>query len=122
MGLKDSWKETGKEMGSAFAGLGKTLLKSARDGVDKADDLFEGKKDDAEQTPEEQAAKEAESNVFNDGTWRKTGKQLGNAFKSMGQSIILSAEAGCDKIDETVDSVKKKDQQDQAEGQDQQEQ
>lgn len=110
MGLKDSWKETGKEMGSAFAGLGKTLIKSAREGIDKADDWVEGsKKDGEEQTPEEEAAKESESNVFNDGTWRKTGKQLGDAFKSMGQSLILSAEAGCDKIDETVDSVKKQD-------------
>ncbi|MBQ3416661.1 MAG: hypothetical protein IJH32_02380 [Ruminococcus sp.] len=34
--LKDSWKETGKGLGQAFKGLGKTVIKSAEKGVDKA--------------------------------------------------------------------------------------
>lgn len=35
--LKNSWKETGKGLGQAFAGLGKSIVKSAKAGIDKAD-------------------------------------------------------------------------------------
>ena len=38
MSLKDSWKETGVGLGHAFRDLGKTLVKTAKTGVDKADD------------------------------------------------------------------------------------
>ena len=38
MALKDSWKETGTSLGHAFRDLGKTLVKTVRTGVDKADD------------------------------------------------------------------------------------
>ena len=32
-----SWRETGKELGGAFVGLGRTLLHTAEAGVDKAE-------------------------------------------------------------------------------------
>ncbi len=35
--LKDNWKETGKELGHAFSGLGKTLIKTAKTAVNKAE-------------------------------------------------------------------------------------
>ena len=35
-GFKDSWKETGKGLGQAFKGLGKTVIKTAEVGVNKA--------------------------------------------------------------------------------------
>lgn len=38
MGLKDNWKETGTSLGHAFRDLGKTLVKTVKTGVDKADD------------------------------------------------------------------------------------
>ena len=38
MGLKDNWKEAGTGLGHAFRDLGKTLVKTVKTGVDKADD------------------------------------------------------------------------------------
>ena len=44
--LKESWKETGKGLGNAFAGLGKTLVKTAAAGIKKAEEWATS--DDAE--------------------------------------------------------------------------
>ena len=38
MGLKDNWKEAGSGLGHAFRDLGKTIVKTVRTGVDKADE------------------------------------------------------------------------------------
>ena len=38
MSLKESWKETGVGLGHAFRDLGKTIVKTAKTGVDKADE------------------------------------------------------------------------------------
>ena len=45
MSTKDDWKQTGKELGHAFKGLGKTILKTAKAGADKAVEWAE--RDDA---------------------------------------------------------------------------
>ena len=37
MALNDEWKNTGKTLGGAFANLGKTLIRTAKVGVDKAE-------------------------------------------------------------------------------------
>lgn len=39
--MKESWKETGSGLGHAFEGLGKTILKTGKKGVDKAVDWAE---------------------------------------------------------------------------------
>ena len=52
--LKESWKETGKNLGGAFKQLGKSIVKSGATVVNKANDWAE--KDDAK----EAARKEAE--------------------------------------------------------------
>ena len=52
MALKDSWKETGSSLGHAFRDLGKTLVKTVKTGVDKADEWANSP--EAEQTPEEE--------------------------------------------------------------------
>lgn len=39
--LKNSWKNTGTELGHAFRDLGKTLINSGKKGVDKAVDWAE---------------------------------------------------------------------------------
>ena len=52
--LKESWKETGKDLGGAFKQLGKTIVKSGATVVNKANDWVE--RDDAK----EEARKEAE--------------------------------------------------------------
>lgn len=94
MALKDEWKGTGKELGGAFANLGKTLLRTAKVGVDKAEAWADGK-DPAQAVPEE--------NVTNDGSWRETGKELGGAFASLGKSLLHSAEVGADKAEDWID-------------------
>lgn len=38
MSLKDSWKETGVGLGHAFKDLGKTLVKTASEGIKKAEE------------------------------------------------------------------------------------
>jgi hypothetical protein len=80
--FQENWKETGKELGSSFKQFGKTFLKSARTIVDKADDKCNNENDESVKVEGDK-----EPNVFNDGTWRKTGKDLGHAFASLGKSI-----------------------------------
>lgn len=109
MSQRDDWKDTGKGLGSAFKGLGKSIVRTAKTGVDKAVDWAEGKPAEApaqetEQTADGAAAAtqasgtESGSNVFNDGTWRETGKELGGAFKGLGQNILNTTKVGGDKI------------------------
>ena len=59
MALRDEWKETGKGLGHAFRDLGKSIVRSVKTGVDKADDWAsnEDKSDEspkAEETPKEE--------------------------------------------------------------------
>ena len=90
MALNDEWKNTGKTLGGAFASLGKTLIKTAKVGVDKAEAWADGD-DPARAVPEE--------NVTNDGTWRETGKELGGAFAKLGKTLLNTAEVGVDKAE-----------------------
>ncbi len=99
MALKDQWKETGKNMGEAFSGLGKNIVRVVRDGVDKATDWADK---DENKLPEG----EKESTVFNDGSWRETGKDFGEAFSGLGKSLLNSAKAGKEKAEDWADSRK----------------
>ena len=90
MALKNDWKETGKELGGAFANLGKTLIRTAKVGADKAEAWADGK-DPEQAVPQE--------NVTNDGSWRETGKGLGGAFASLGKTLLHTAEVGADKAE-----------------------
>lgn len=94
MALKDDWKGTGKQLGGAFANLGKTLLKTAKVGVDKAEAWADG--EDPEKAVPEQ-------NVTNDGSWRETGKELGGAFAGLGRTLLHTAEVGADKADAWIE-------------------
>lgn len=99
MALKDEWKDTGKGIGGAFKNLGKNLVRSAKTGVDSLD----GTIDNAE--IDENGNKRT---VFNDGSWRETGKALGGAAKDLGMSILHSAKKGIDAIDNAADDDKPK--------------
>ena len=46
MATKQDWKETERDLGHAFKGLGKTLIRTAKTGVDKVSDWADGKDDD----------------------------------------------------------------------------
>ena len=55
MALRDEWKETGKGLGHAFRDLGKSIVRSVKTGVDKADDWATGE----EKSKEAPAAEES---------------------------------------------------------------
>lgn len=90
MALKEDWKDTGKRLGGAFSDLGKTLIRTAKVGVDKAE-AWAGEEDPAQAVPER--------NVTNDGSWRQTGKELGGAFADLGKTLLHTAEAGAEKAE-----------------------
>lgn len=93
---KEQWKNTGKELGGAFEGLAKSLIRSVRDGADKVVDWAEGDEQNADGAQEERT-------VFNDGTWRETGKDLGHAMKNLGKSILATGAEVADNVDDWVD-------------------
>ena len=95
---KEEWKNTGKELGGAFTGLAKSLIRSAKTGIDKVEDWAE---EDTNQQPQPQ---EEESNVFNDGTWRETGKNLGKAFMGLGKTIVGTGEEALEKAEEWAEN------------------
>lgn len=95
MALKDQWKETGKGMGEAFSGLGKNIIRTVADGVEKATDWAQPKEEKGD-----------ENTVFNDGSWRETGKDFGEAFSGLGKSIISSAKAGKEKAEDWAEDRK----------------
>ena len=70
MGLKDSWKNTGKSIGSAFSNFGKAMGKTAK--VVFTDD--ENKVDENGESELKKA-------------WKDTGKGFGEAGKNVGHSV-----------------------------------
>ncbi len=90
MALKDEWKGAGKQLGGAFANLGKTLIKTAKVGVDKAEAWADGE-DPQKAVPGQ--------NVTNDGSWRETGAELGGALAGLGKTLLHTAETGAEKAD-----------------------
>lgn len=78
--LNSEWKDTGKNLGAAFKGLGKSL-KSEVDG-----------------NPQSNPSKE---------DWKDTGKDLGNAFKGLGKTLIKTAKKGVDKTEQWATSDEK---------------
>lgn len=93
---KENWKKTGKELGGAFEGLAKTLIRSAKVGVDKAEEWAEN---DGNAPQTDQSAAAPESNVFNDGTWRETGKDLGQAFLGFGKTLLNTGVEGIEQAE-----------------------
>lgn len=101
---KEEWKETGKALGEAFEGLAKSLVRSAKDGIDQVTDWVD--EENAEGGAEN--AKAPESNVFNDGTWRETGKNLGHAMRDLGKSILNTGAEVADNMDDWMDNKDEK--------------
>ncbi len=108
---KESWKKTGKELGGAFGNLGKSIVRSAMVGANKVGKWAESSNEDEETKAGAGSAsneENTESNVFNDGTWRKTGKGLGHAFADLGGSIMNSVENGAEKTADLMGNLKSK--------------
>ncbi len=89
MSLKDNWKEAGKGLGKSFAGLGKSIVKSAKVGVDAALD----------ETPADQTGlKEA---------WSDVGHSFGDTGKSLGKAFAGTAKKVVDAVDDEIDDATK---------------
>ncbi len=105
---KDEWKSTGKELGGAFKGLAATMIRTAKAGIERAEDWAEAQKDDQDQAAEETAGRAAEAaeepnDAFNDGSWRETGKNLGRALMSLGATLTNTVEEGAEKAEKWAD-------------------
>ena len=98
---KENWKKTGKELGGAFEGLAKTMIRSAKTGVEKAEEWAEKDEKAPQQSPQER-----ESNVFNDGSWRETGKDIGHALKDLGKTLVNTGSEAVDKAEEWAENDK----------------
>ena len=61
MSLRDTWKNTGTELGHAFKDLGKTLIKTAKEGVVKADNWANSEEGAAESGNEKECVKTIEA-------------------------------------------------------------
>ncbi len=55
MSLKDTWKSTGSDLGNAFKGLGKSIIKSASTAAKKADEWANGDEEKVEEVKTEDA-------------------------------------------------------------------
>ena len=97
---RQEWKETGEELGGAFKKLAKSLIRTGAEGAKAAEEWAEQDESAA------QESKNSESTVFNDGSWRDTGKSLGRAFAGLGSSIMGSIERGAGKAEEWADEAK----------------
>lgn len=91
MSLKDEWKKTGKNVGSAFSNFGKAMGKTMK--VAFTDD--ENKVDENGESELKKA-------------WKDTGKGFGEAGKSFGHATGDTAKAVVDDIDEKNEKRKKK--------------
>ena len=60
MSLRDEWKQTGKDLGHAFQGLGKSIVRSVKTGVDKSDEWANNDVAPASETTETTETKQAE--------------------------------------------------------------
>lgn len=98
---KEEWKKTGKNLGGAFEGLAKAIVRTGTAGFEKAGKWAAEDKSDENKENDN-------STVFNDGTWRETGKDLGNAFRGLGSSILGSVERGADKAEQWAEGAKDK--------------
>ena len=94
MSLKDNWKEAGKGLGKSFAGLGKSIVKSAKVGVDAALDETPAE----EREPKETGLKEA---------WSDVGHSFGDTGKSLGKAFAGTAKKVVDAVDDEIDDATK---------------
>jgi len=90
MSLKDKWKKAGKGMGESFSGLGKSIVKSAKVGVDELNG--EHPKDE-DGNPVDTGLKE---------NWKAVGKSFGDTGAALGKAFAGTAKKVTDELDEAV--------------------
>lgn len=86
--LRDDWADFGKGMGKTFAGLGKSLVQTAKVGVNAASDWIDGNKVD--NTAEKQQVKEG---------WKDFGHSFVDTAEDFGKASVRTVKKGVDKVD-----------------------
>ena len=84
MSVKDNWKEAGKGIGHSFAGLGKSIVKSVKVGVDKA------------------ASDEPTGETGLKQSWSEVGHSFGHAGKALGKAAASTVKKVTDEVDEAA--------------------
>lgn len=99
MSLKDKWKDAGKGMGESFSGLGKSIVKSAKVGVDNL----------AGEAPVDENGEKVESGLKEN--WKAVGKSFGHTGSALGKAFVGTAKKVVDEVDEAVndEDAEKKD-------------
>ena len=83
MSLKESWKKTGKNVGTAFSNFGKAMGTTAKV-------VFTDEKNEVDENGDSTLKK----------AWRDTGKGFGEAGKSFGHAAGDTAKSAIDALDE----------------------
>ena len=96
MGVKEEWKNTGKDLGVTFAGLGKSIVRSVKVGADIILD---------------EEPKDENGNIKPNGlkeSWTEVGRNFGKSGKALGKSVTVTAKAVVKKADEKIDDISSK--------------
>ena len=98
MSLGEKWKDAGKGMGESFSGLGKSIIKSAKVGVDNL----------AGEAPVDENGEKIDSGLKEN--WKTVGKSFKKTGSSLGKAFAGTAKKVVDEVDEAVndDSPKEK--------------
>ena len=86
--LKEEWKGVGKGLGKTFSGLGKTLIRTGKLGLEKADDWAEGR-EGVDHSAETAAMKEG---------WTNFGNDFVDSAKGVGKTTVKSVKTGVDSV------------------------
>ena len=95
--LKSEWKVVGAGLGKTFTGLGKTLIKTAKVGVEKMDDWAEDR-EGVDHSAETESMKEG---------WKTFGADFVDSAKAVGKTTYRSVEEGVDIVDSTLKDTNK---------------
>jgi len=102
--LKNDWKVVGKGLGKTFSGLGKTLVKTAKVGIEKADDWAEGR-ENTDHSEEVKSMKEG---------WNAFGNNFVDSATDLGKTTVKTVKQGVDAC--TNDDNTQKESTDSADG------
>ena len=94
--LKQEWKGVGKGLGETFSGLGNSLVRTAKVGLNAADDWASGN---------ENTNREEEKQAMKDG-WKDFGHSFVDTAEDFGKASVKSVKRGVDSVDDVTDSPK----------------
>ena len=90
MSLGEKWKEAGKGMGESFSGLGKSIVKSAKVGVDNL----------AGEAPVDENGEKKESGLKEN--WKGVGRSFKHTGSALGKAFAGTAKKVVDEVDDAV--------------------